>query len=171
MKVLAYSVNLEKLFNAQDAQLSRNEEKQRLKIKRGAENRERLLKIVLPFVHGVLALHNRKCSYDWNYSTGCDGLLGISKADIQRKIDHIVNTDHHLTWQGNFDTFVFKVGNKKIKIWLNDREGGAHRSGASRYLNLPYSMTSFGSDSYGTSVENELLLIAKYCSIFKDEWK
>ena len=91
MKTLAYSVNLENLFNVQDEQLNENNvEKNKIELK-GIRNKERLLKIVLPYVHSVYALHNRNCKLVNNTSTGCSGLLGISKVDIDKEIDFIVN--------------------------------------------------------------------------------
>ena len=166
MRTLAYSVNLEKLFNIQDEQLNENNvEKNKIKFK-GIRNKERLLKIVLPFVHSVYALHNRKCKLVNGTSTGCRGLLGINKVDIDKEIDFIVNTDCHLIWSDNYSTFTFKIGSREMKIWLNDREGGCYKSTP----HLEYSMTSINS-IYGSSIEDELVEIAKRCAIYTDDWK
>ena len=158
MKTIAYSVNVEELFNTQDDQLASNVAEENRKVAIGIANKTRLLKIVLPYVHSVYALHNRKCKRTMSSSTGCKGLLGIDKVDIEKKIDYIVNT--------NFSTFKFDIGEIRIMIWLNDREGGCHRSTP----HLDYSMTSINK-TYGTSIKDELIAIAQLCSKYTDEWK
>ena len=165
MKTLAYSVNVEELFNTQDDQLASNVAEKNRKVAIGKANKTRLLKIVLPYVHSVYALHNRKCKHATDTSTGCKGLLGISKVNIENKIDYIVNTDSCYVWSDNFATFKFKNGRNDIKIWLNDRNG-CHKSTP----HLDYSMTSISS-TYGTSIKDELMTIAKLCSKYTDEWK
>jgi len=166
MKTIAYSVNVEELFNTQDDQLASNVAEENRKVAIGIANKTRLLKIVLPYVHSVYALHNRKCKRTMISSTGCKGLLGIDKVDIEKKIDYIVNTDNHSVWGHNFSTFKFDIGESRIMIWLNDREGGCHRSTP----HLDYSMTSINK-TYGTSIKDELIAIAQLCSKYTDEWK
>ncbi len=166
MKTIAYSVNVEELFNTQDDQLASNVAEENRKVAIGKANKTRLLKIVLPYVHSVYALHNRKCKRTMTSSTGCKGLLGLNKVDIEKKIDYIVNTDSHFVWGHNFGTFKFDIGESRIMIWLNDREGGCHRSTP----HLDYSMTSINK-TYGTSIKDELIAIAQLCSKYTDEWK
>ena len=166
MKTIAYSVNVEELFNTQDDQLASNVAEENRKVAIGKANKTRLLKIVLPYVHSVYALHNRKCKRTMTSSTGCKGLLGLNKVDIEKKIDYIVNTDSHFVWGHNFGTFKFDIGESRIMIWLNDREGGCHRSTP----HLDYSMTSINK-VYGTSIKDELIAIAQLCSKYTDEWK
>ena len=166
MKTIAYSVNVEELFNTQDDQLASNVAEENRKVAIGKANKTRLLKIVLPYVHSVYALHNRKCKRTMTSSTGCKGLLGLDKVNIEKKIDYIVNTDSHFVWGHNFGTFKFDIGESRIMIWLNDREGGCHRSTP----HLDYSMTSINK-VYGTSIKDELIAIAQLCSKYTDEWK
>lgn len=166
MKTLAYSVNVEELFNTQDDQLASNVAEENRKVAIGKANKTRLLKIVLPYVHSVYALHNRKCKRSMTSSTGCKGLLGLNKVDIEKKIDYIVNTDSHFVWGHNFGTFKFDIGESRIMIWLNDREGGCHKSTP----HLDYSMTSINK-VYGTSIKDELIAIAQLCSKYTDDWK
>lgn len=166
MKTLAYSVNVEELFNTQDDQLASNVAEENRKVAIGKANKTRLLKIVLPYVHSVYALHNRKCKRSMTSSTGCKGLLGLNKVDIEKKIDFIVNTDSHFVWGHNFGTFKFDIGESRIMIWLNDREGGCHKSTP----HLDYSMTSINK-VYGTSIKDELIAIAQLCSKYTDDWK
>lgn len=168
MEILHYSINIDKLKNIQKQQTIQNSvEEENIKLQ-GTKNKKRLLKYVLPFVHSILELHNNKCKLA-NYSTtGRDGLLGYSKVDIQKELEHIVNTDNHLTWQNNYQTFTFinrTVNNtRNLKIWLNSRDG-CHKSTP----NLEYSMGSYF-HVYGKSIENELESIAKLCSRFTDNW-
>ena len=166
MKTIAYSVNVEELFNTQDDQLASNVAEENRKVAIGKANKTRLLKIVLPYVHSVYALHNRKCNRTMTSSTGCKGLLGLNKVDIEKKIDYIVNTDSHFVWGHNFGTFKFDIGESRIMIWLNDREGGCHKSTP----HLDYSMTSINK-VYGTSIKDELIAIAQLCSKYTDDWK
>jgi hypothetical protein len=165
MKTLAYSVNVEELFNTQDDQYATNVAKENRKVAIGIANKTRLLKIVLPYVHSVYALHNRKCNRTMTSSTGCTGLLGINKVNIEKEIDFIVNTDSHFVWSHNFATFKFDIGGHNIMIWLNDRNG-CHNSTP----HLDYSMTAINK-VYGTSIKDELMTIAKLCSKYTDEWK
>ena len=166
MKTIAYSVNVEELFNTQDDQLASNVAEENRKVAIGKANKTRLLKIVLPYVHSVYALHNRKCNRTMTSSTGCKGLLGLNKVNIEKKIDFIVNTDSHFVWGHNFGTFKFDIGESRIMIWLNDREGGCHKSTP----HLDYSMTSINK-VYGTSIKDELIAIAQLCSKYTDDWK
>jgi hypothetical protein len=165
MKTLAYHVDITALFNAQDSQKRHLDSETKRKQEEGAINKERLLKIVLPFLHGVMALHNRKCIKSNRSSTGCDGLLGYDKVNIEEKIDFYVNTDSHMIWSDNFQTFTYRINGKDIKIWLNSRKGC--------FVNTPhleYSMTSLF-DTYSKSIEDELLGIAKMCARYTDDWE
>ena len=168
MEILHYSVNIEKLKNIQKAQAEKDDaDKIELDLQ-GQENKKRLLKYALPFVHSVLELHNNKCNLSNSSTTGRDGLLGYSKENVDRYLDYIVNTDSHLVWKNNYQVFTFVNktinGKRDITIWLNSREG-SHRATP----NLEYSMTSHF-DVYGISIEDELEKIAKLCSIYKDNW-
>ena len=166
MKTIAYSVNVEELFNTQDDQLASNVAEENRKVAIGKANKTRLLKIVLPYVHSVYALHNRKCNRTMDSSTGCRGLLGLDKVNIEKEIDYIVNTDSNYVWSDNYATFKFKIGRDSIQIWLNDRESGCYKSTP----HLDYSMTSINK-TYGTSIKDELIAIAQLCSKYTDEWK
>lgn len=164
MDILHYTVDIKHLLLIQDNQTQINDFAKREKERQGIENKKRLLKYVLPFMHGVYALHNNKCNKR-NYSTtGSDGLLGYSKVDIDEKLNYIAKSDSHHMWLDNYQTFKTKIKNKEIKIWLNSREG-AHQSTP----RLPYSMTGFDG-IYGESVEEVLNDIARYCARYTDEW-
>lgn len=166
MEILYYSINIDKLKTIQEQQTTQNREEKRIKEEQGLLNKKRLLKYVLPFVHSVFELHNNKCNLDYNTSTGKRGLLKINKIDIQKELDFIINTDLHLIWSNNYQTFTFldEINGKNIKIWLNSRDG-CHVSTP----NLEYSMTSHF-DTYGKSIEDELEKIAKFCSRYTDSW-
>ena len=164
MDILHYTVDIKHLLQVQDQQTHINDFKEREKERQGLENKKRLLKYVLPFMHGVYALHNNKCKKTMNSITGSEGLLGLSKKDIDKELDYIVRTDFHLMWLDNYQTFKTKIKNKEIKIWLNSR-GGAHKATP----HLPYSMTGFN-DIYGDSIEGVLNDIARYCARYTDEW-
>ena len=164
MDILHYTVDIKHLLQVQDQQTQINDFKERERERQGIENKKRLLKYVLPFMHGVYALHNNKCKKTMNSITGSEGLLGLSKKDIDKELDYIVRTDFHLMWSDNYQTFKTKIKNKEIKIWLNSR-GGAFKSTP----HLPYSMTGFN-DVYGDSIEEELNDIARYCARYTDEW-
>jgi len=166
MKTLAYQVNLTALFNAQDCEKRHIDSETKLKQEEGAINKERLLKIVLPFIHGVMALHNRNCIKTNTSSTGCNGLLGYSKVNIEERIDFYVNTDKDIIWSDNYQTFTYRdISGKKIMIWLNSRGGSFQAT-----PKLEYSLTSmFG--GYGESIEDELIKIAKFCARYTDNWE
>tara|TARA_R110000796_G_scaffold88545_11_gene190506 strand:- start:15691 stop:16203 length:513 start_codon:yes stop_codon:yes gene_type:complete len=170
MKTLAYTVDIESLFTTQDNQKESNDKDKQVIDEQGQRNKTALLKIVLPYIHSVYALHNRKCTRTMNTSTGCTGLLGLNPVDIDKKIDWIVNTDYHGVWSENYNTFIFTdMLGKNIKIWLNKEGKHVHTP------KLGYSMTSFGSEIgskiYGEGVQAELELIAKHCAKYKDDWK
>ena len=164
MDILHYTVDIKHLLQVQDQQTQINDFKEREKERQGIENKKRLLKYVLPFMHGVYALHNNKCKKTRDSSTGSEGLLGLSKKDIDKELNHIVKSDFHLMWLNNYQTFKTKIQNKEIMIWLNSR-GGAHKSTP----HLEYSMTGF-KDVYGDSIEGVLNDIARYCARYTDEW-
>ena len=139
MKTLAYTVDIEKLFNAQDSEAVKIDDAKKKYDAVGARNKEQLLRIALPFIHGVFALHNRKCTHTSSSSTGNTGLLGLSQINIEKKIDYIVNTDSGCRiWSDNYSCISVEVmNNRKIRIWLNSRDG-CHRSTP----HLDYSITS-----------------------------
>ncbi len=170
MDILHYTIDIKNLLKVQDQQSQINDFKEREKEREGFENKKRLLKYVLPFMHGVYALHNNKCNRCRVYKTtfnpeGVNGLLGNDKVDIDEKLDYIVNTDSHHVWKNNYQTFTTKIGGKDITIWLNSREG-AHKATP----RLEYSMTGLWFDVYGNSIEDVLNEIAKYCAKYTEEW-
>ena len=136
MDILHYTIDIKNLLKVQDQQTEINDLAKEQRTNNGIANKKRLLKYVLPFMHGLYAIHNNKCKKTWISSTGSRGLLGLSKEDIEAKLDFIVNTDSHHTWEDNFSVFKYRlIGcNKEIKIWLN-------RSvcGKSKYTNTPKS--------------------------------
>jgi hypothetical protein len=166
MKTLAYHVDITALFNAQDCEKMHIDSETKRKQEEGAINKERLLKIVLPFLHGVMALHNRKCIKSNRSSTGCDGLLGYSKVNIEEKIDFYVNTEKDIIWHDNYQSFTYHgFPSKEIKIWLNSRKGCYQAT-----PHLEYSMTSLF-NTYAESIEDELFRIAKMCARYTDDWE
>ena len=166
MEILHYQVNLDALFETQNKQAIALDQQKKEYEAQGLENKKELLKHVLPFMHGVYALHNHKCNRTTSSSTGRDGLLGFRKLNIEEELERIVKIDSHLMWKDNYQTFVFTILNKEIKIWLN-KQHGAHKNTP----HLPYSMTTpFPNKTYGDSVEAVLTEIAKYCARYTDEW-
>jgi IS4 transposase len=61
MDILHYTVDIKHLLQVQDQQTQINDLKERKTERQGIENKKRLLKYVLPFMHGVYALHNNMC--------------------------------------------------------------------------------------------------------------
>lgn len=169
METLQYSIDITKLTNIQNKQTIENNIKEEEFKREGIKNKKALLKYVLPFVHSVYELHNHKCYKHSEYFNRQKGLLGYGKIDIEKELDYIINTDFHMYWHHNFQSFTFcnrTINQKgKLSIWLNKREG-CHKSTP----NLEYSMTSFFG-TYSESIEEELERIAKYCSQYTAEWK
>ena len=169
MDILHYTIDIKNLLKVQDQQTEINDLAKEQRTNNGIANKKRLLKYVLPFMHGLYAIHNNKCTKTWDSSSGSRGLLGLDKEDIEKNLDYIVNTDSHHTWEDNFASFKYRFigSNKEIKIWLN-------RSvcGKTKFANTPkleYSMTGFD-DTYGDSVEEVLNDIARHCASYTDEW-
>jgi len=163
MKPIYYTVDLKELLDLQNSETEKNnliaieKEKQRL------SNREELLKIILPLVHGSIILHNNKCNLTNNTSTGRIGLLGISQKNLEKEISNYIDYNFNFS---ELDTIAkIDLGFKQIKVWLNLRD--KHISTP----NLSYSMTTIEKDcNYGKGIENELRLLAKYCSRYTDNW-
>lgn len=166
MEILHYQVDLKSLLDVQQRETELKNKEKEIRLKEGRENKKALLKYVLPFMHGVFALHNNKCDNFSGSSTGKDGLLGINKVDIEKDLDFIVNTDLHSIWSENYTVFTYNLGRgMSIKMWLNSGEKHVATP------DLPYSMTSpFTDKVYATSLEDELVAAAKFCSRYTQEW-
>ena len=163
MKAMYYTVDLKELLDLQKSETQKNnlisieKEKQRL------INREELLKIILPLVHGSVVLHNNKCNLTNYVTTGRSGLLGISKKSIEKEIS--LYTDYDMFFSESDTVVEINLGVRKIKVWLNKISKHIHTP------NLSYSMTTIEEGKvYGMSVENELRVLAKHCSRYTDEW-
>lgn len=166
MNILHYTLDLRNLFDTQDAQAEFNSQQKQEKIKQGLRNKKELLKYVLPLMHGIFELHNRRCTNASFSTTGKDGLLGYNRIDTQMKLDDIVEGDFY--WFDNFAKFEYRLkGNSKVKIWLNSVRG-CHKATP----HLPYSMLEVipKENIYGKSIEEELIKVAKECSRYKDSW-
>lgn len=167
MEILHYQLDITSLLNKQDESTKKKKLDDLLYENQGRENKLKMLKYVLPYVHGVSALHNHKCDKSEGRFDGVyRGLQGWGRLDIQKELDFIANKCE-LFWKDNFATFEYKVYGKKIMIWLNKDK---------KYIatpNLPYSMTSFVEGKrYGDSIESELEAIATFCGTrFMDDWE
>lgn len=163
MKTIYYTVDLKNLLQVQETETLKNNLISHQQEKQRVENKTKLLKIVLPLIHGSIALHNNKCNNTTEYSTGKIGLLGTSKKNIEDVINFYVNDNYHFS--PNCDTVEIELGIKKIKVRLNN---------FGKFVAAPhleYSMTTCKKGGvYGSSIENELIILAKYCSRFKDNW-
>lgn len=165
-KIIHYQLDVTSLLKKQDEFKKEAEEQEALIVEQGQKNKLQLLKYVLPYMHGVFAIHNHKCDRYNCLGTNYRGLVGWGKIDVDKELEYIVNTDDRFLWENNFQTFKSTICKKEIKIWLNNREGAFVAT-----PHLPYSMTSFGMGIYGESIEKELEILAQYCSTrFKDEW-
>lgn len=160
-----YTVDLKHLLSIQKEQTEKNiadKERERLEF---LDRKKRLLKIVLPLVHGIVALHNNKCILSTDSTTGRKGLLGYTKVDLEKKLDSYVNRDYHFSSCGG--TVEIDTGIARIKVWLHD-------SKSSNFIATPslgYSMTtSKEEEEYGRGVEDELIYLAKYCARYTDDW-
>jgi len=166
MNVLHYTLDLRNLFDTQDAQSEFNSQQEQEKIEQGLKNKKELLKYVLPLMHGIFELHNRRCTRTTSSTTGKDGLLGYNKKDTQRELDHIVESSCY--WSDNFNKFEYRLtGRYSVKIWLNSSLG-CHQATP----HLPYSMLEVipTENIYGKSIEEELIKVAKECARYKDSW-
>ena len=164
MEILHYTIDLRSLFEAQDEQSEINTQKEIEYKRQGEENKKKLLKHVLPLMHGVFELHNRRCTKSSSSSTGSVGLLGLTKFDVQKELDFIANKDFN--WEDNFGTFKFDRSSVKFKLWL-------HESNKMRVTpHLGYSMTELVNTGkvYGKSIEDELTKVAQLCARYKDKW-
>lgn len=171
MDILHYTIDLKDLFDTQDKQLVVNKTAEEEKQEEFKRNKKELLKYVLPLMHGIYALHNRKCDKSTSSVTGDVGLLGLSKVNIEEKLDFIVESDFYFQDNGatfNYSTHSSAVVVGEINIWL-------HGPGKFQYTpNLNYSMARIVRNNmhiYGASVEQELINLAKACAIYTEEWK
>jgi hypothetical protein len=164
MEILHYTIDLKSLFEAQDSQLEMNTQKEIEKKRQGEENKKKLLKHVLPLMHGIFELHNRRCHLDNSSTTGKKGLLGLNKVDTQKELDYIANGDYW--WKDNFATFEYRSSNIEFKVWLNKSNKMVITP------NLGYSMTEVIRTGaiYGEGVESELLKVAQKCAEYQDQW-
>ena len=162
METIYDTVDVKDLLRTQENQRIANEKQEQDDRSEFLKNKKKLLKIILPLVHGAVALHNNKC--DRSDVFGCDfkGLLGYGKVDLDAKLEEYVNKDHHFSPKG--DTVEINLGVGKIKVWLHTFGKFVANS------KLDYSLTSIGQYTYGNSVESELQLIAKYCAKYNDDW-
>ena len=174
MNILHYTIDLKYLFDIQDEQLIANKSAQEQREEEFKQNKKELLKYVLPLMHGIYALHNRKCNKTNTSTTGDIGLLGYSKVNIEEKLNFIVESDYYFKDNGiKFECSLFSHTFKdKIKVWLNREEKYIHTP------HLGYSMIGIAIDSsifdgtlYGESIEDELLKVAKFCAEYTEEWR
>lgn len=169
MDILHYTVDLQHLFDVQEQQLTANKTAQEKKEEEFKQNKKELLKYVLPLMHGIYALHNRKCNKTNTSSTGETGLLGLRKVNIEKKLKFIIESDYH--FKDNGSLFEYRLNfplNNNIQVWLNkDNNFNATPD-------LAYSMATLVSGDngvYGKSIEDELLKVARVCAIYTEEWK
>ena len=168
MDILHYTIDLKDLFDTQDKQSVVNKTAEDDKQEEFKRNKKELLKYVLPLMHGIYALHNRKCNKSTSSVTGDVGLLGLSKVNIEEKLNFIVESDYYFKDNGaTFKSSSHSNGyiSREICVWLHGK--GKHQATP----HLGYSMTGLVSSVYGESVEKELLKVAKVCAIFTEEWK
>lgn len=168
-EIIHYAINLDKLIKIKNDKADKDKAEKERFYREGIENKKRLLKFVLPYVHSVFELHNHKCLKTSTAIGGKIGLLGCNKINVQERIDYIVNTENNHVWSNNFQTFTFinnEINNREIKIWLNSREGSFKAT-----PNLEYSLLSVEANLvYGESIEKELEKIAELCSVFTENW-
>lgn len=171
MDILHYTIDLKDLFDTQDRQLVVNKTTEDEKQEEFKRNKKELLKYVLPLMHGIYALHNRKCNKSTSSVTGEVGLLGLGKVNIEEKLNFIVESDFYFKDNGaTFDCSVHgnAILRDNVQVWLNKKGKYIHTP------NLAYSMISLtraGNSVYGMSLEDELLKVAKECAIYTEEWK
>lgn len=169
MDILHYTVDLQHLFDVQDQQLTANKTAQEKKAEEFKENKKELLKYVLPLMHGIYALHNRKCNKTNTSSTGETGLIGNSKVNIEEKLKFITESDYHFKDNGSLFEYSLNFPlNNNIQVCLNKENKLKATTG------LGYSMTTLVSGDngvYGKSIEDELLKVARVCAIYTEEWK
>jgi hypothetical protein len=174
MNILHYTVDLKYLFDIQDEQLLVNKTAQEQKEEEFKRNKKELLKYVLPLMHGIYALHNRKCNKTNTSTTGNNGLLGYSKVNIEDKLNFIVESDYY--FKDNGATFECNLFNHtfrdKVQVWLNKKGKHIHTP------HLGYSMMGLTRDGsvrdgsiYAKSIEDELLKVAKECAEYTEEWR
>lgn len=169
MDILHYTIDLKDLFDTQDKQLVVNKTAEYEKQEEFKRNKKELLKYVLPLMHGIYALHNRKCNKSTSSVTGDVGLLGLSKVNIEEKLNFIVESDFY--FKDNGATFKYaqfgKVIQSEIAVWL-PRHGKMNVT-----AHLGYTMRGLINDdvTYAESIESELIKLAKKCAIFTEEWK
>lgn len=174
MNILHYTIDLKYLFDIQDEQSITNKSAQEQREEEFKQNKKELLKYVLPLMHGIYALHNRKCNKTNTSTTGDNGLLGYSKVNIEEKLNFIVESDYYFKENGimfecNLFSHTFK---DKIQVWLNREGKHIHTP------NLGYSMMGLTRDAsifdgtlFAESIEDELLKVAKVCAEYTEEWR
>lgn len=166
MKTIFYTVDIKDLLEVQENETKLVKASKKRETLRGEKNKLELLKFVLPFMHGLYSIHNNKCTITASSVTGYSGFLGLSKINIEEKLDFIINSPSF--WKDNFQVFeVYLHNGRTISIWLNSR-AGCYMSTP----NLPYSMTTATKREtiYGFSIKDELWEIAKYCAKYTDKW-
>jgi hypothetical protein len=170
VKIIKYKItqDFEKLLAEKDCQY---QAKEKAKKEEFRANRERLLPYVLQMIESAYTVHNMRCKNTLNSTTGKEGIFGLNKVDIQKKINYILREDCN-GWYGNGSGFVWYFGGSKTNIWLNDRRG-AHVATP----NLEYSMTvirKWGDNIdniYVKSIEKEIEnLINILAENYHDEW-
>lgn len=165
METIYYAVDIQNLLSIQEKETLRNDVKKINERKLFLRRKSELLKIVLPFIHGVTVLHNNKCTKTTTTTTGADGLLGLRKKDLNKEISIYIDKDFMFAFDGT--SVDVQIGVRKVKFWLHEKIGTHVHT-----PNLGYSMTTFDDkEAYGKGVEHELNFIARYCSRFKDDWK
>lgn len=168
MKTIYYSVDVAHLLNLQKEQSLMNREREDRIKEEGMENKKKLLKYVLPLMHGIFAIHNNKCIKANYSSSGRDGFLGYSKINIEEEIQRIASSGEGLSWSNNFTCFSYHIsGRRGFKIWLHVEGNYVHNR------NMEYSMTTviFDGKTYAESIEKELESVAKYCARYTDNWE
>jgi hypothetical protein len=169
MDILHYTIDLKDLFDTQDRQLVANKTAEEEKQEEFKRNKKELLKYVLPLMHGIYALHNRKCLKSSSSVTGETGMLGLHKVNIEEKLNFIVENDYYFKDNGaTFKCAQFgQVIQSEITVWL-PRHGKMNVT-----PHLGYTMLGLINDdvTYAESIESELIKLAKKCAIFTEEWK
>jgi len=169
MDILHYTVDLKDLFNIQDEQLAANNTAELEEQEEFKRNKKELLKYVLPLMHGIYALHNRKCNKTNTTTTGDEGLLGNSKVNIEEKLNFIVESDYHFKDKGaTFKCAQYgQILRSEITVWLPrpNKMNVTPHLGYTMLGLINYGVT------YAESIESELIKIAKECAIYTEEWK
>jgi hypothetical protein len=175
MKTIFYSVDLQNLLNIQEKEVQKNQVKKEQDQVNFLDKKERLLKIVLPLVHGMVSLHNYKCisGYAKDYPSLKKGLISdLGKVDLDTYIskNYLDSNSMFSSCGGTVSVALdsYPNGNSKsLKVWLNDSKCSTMRVTPE----LGYSMSTFKEGKvYGSGIEDELKALAKYCAKFTDNW-